>query len=372
MPLRTVTTLAACLAVVTPASATPTMIDAAFLADLPSPAAAPTLCMVDTGLTLGVGLDAPVPVRTSVVGTDASDAIPMGHGSLVASAARTMFPALHLVSVRVASADGSISWDDAARGVTACLRDGAPGPRIITIAAEGNGDLGGSPLAEAVSRARELDANVVVAAGNTGGAPAALAHLPGVVAVGAVNSEGRSCATSARGPGIIAASACPVRVLAPDGHMVSVTGTSFAVPQVAAVLAAIRAYAPDLTASDAQGILAASTRRGDDLTVVNARSAFRAAGLAALLPRAPKPLAPPRVMRRRTSPTAVAVTLSAPPAGARLVVRGSHVRPVGPNRVLAVRLATARTVRVRFVHAGRPLGTWRSIRIPARPAKGRA
>jgi len=328
--------------------------------------------MVDTGLTLGVGLDAPVPVRTSVVGTDASDAIPMGHGSLVASAARTMFPALHLVSVRVASADGSISWDDAARGVTACLRDGAPGPRIITIAAEGNGDLGGSPLAEAVSRARELDANVVVAAGNTGGAPAALAHLPGVVAVGAVNSEGRSCATSARGPGIIAASACPVRVLAPDGHMVSVTGTSFAVPQVAAVLAAIRAYAPDLTASDAQGILAASTRRGDDLTVVNARSAFRAAGLAALLPRAPKPLAPPRVMRRRTSPTAVAVTLSAPPAGARLVVRGSHVRPVGPNRVLAVRLATARTVRVRFVHAGRPLGTWRSIRIPARPAKGRA
>lgn len=372
MPLRTVTTLAACLAAVTPASAAPTMIDAAFLTALPSPAATPTLCMVDTGLTLGGGLDAPAAVRTSVVGTDVSDAIPTGHGSLVASLARTTLPALRLVSVRVASADGSISWDDAARGVTACLRDDAPGPRIITIAGEGNGDLGGSPLAEAVSRAHELDANVVVAAGNTGGAPAALAHLPEVVAVGAVNSEGRSCATSARGPGIVAASACPVRVLAPDGHMVSVTGTSFAVPQVAAVLAAIRAYAPDLTASDAQGILAASTRRGDDLTVVNARSAFRAAGLAALLPSAPRSLAPPRMMKRRTSPTAVAVTLSAPPEGARLVVRGSHVRRVGPNRVLAVRLATARTVRVRFVHAGRPHGTWRSIRIPARPAKGRA
>jgi len=326
--------------------------------------------MVDTGLTLGVGLDAPAAVRTSVVGTDVSDAIPTGHGSLVASLARTAFPALRLVSVRVASADGSISWDDAARGVTACLRDDAPGPRIITIAAEGNGDLVGSPLAEAVSRARELDANVVVAAGNTGGAPAALAHLPGVVAVGAVNSEGRSCATSARGPGIVAASACPVRVLAPDGRMVSVTGTSFAVPQVATVLAAIRAYAPDLTASEAQAILATSSRRGDDLTIVNARSAFRAAGLAALLPSAPKPLAPPRVMRRRNSPTAVAVILSAAPAGARLVVRGSHVRRVGPNRVLAVRLDTARTVRVRFVHAGRPLGRWRSIRIPACPARG--
>lgn len=372
MPLRTVTTVAACIALAAPASAAPTPpMDAAFLTDLPSSAATPTLCMVDTGLTLGVGLGASV-VRTSVTGAEVTDAIPGGHGSIVAAIARATFPAVRLVSVRVAAADGSIAWDSAARGVIACLRDDAPGPRIITIAAEGSGDLGGSPLAEAVARAHELDANVVVAAGNTGGAPAALAHLPGVVAVGAVDSEGRTCATSARGPGIVAASACPVRVLAPDGRMVSITGTSFAVPQVAAVLAAIRAHAADLTASEAQAILAASGRRGDDLTLIDARSAFRAAGLAALLPSAPRALAPPRIVRRRTSPTAVAVTLSAPPEGARLVVRGSSVRRFGPNRVLAVRLATARSVRVRFVHAGTPLGTWRSIRIPARPARGRA
>lgn len=356
-----------------------TLNESAFLAQLPPPPAPPTICIVDTGVTEGPALTGEWLTRVALVGADPSDGAASGHGTLVASIARYLLPSLRAKSVRVAGGDGSILWDDASRGVRVCLRDDQPGPHVITIAASGSGDLAASPIGAAVEQARSRGVSVVVAAGNTAGRPGGLAAVPGVIPVAAVRADGGACPFSARAQGLLAAPGCPVDAIAPDGRHVDVEGTSFAVPQVAVAIAAVRAYRPELTAAQAEAVVASSGRpAGDGMTRIDLEAAFRAAGLGGLLPvpasgttartGRPGPAAIRRITRRTTS---IVLHLAPVVSGWRLVTRGRYIRRLPGGRLMVRRLNSTRVISLVLVGPNREQSRWRRVRVPALVGRGR-
>jgi hypothetical protein len=386
MPVRTVTALAAGAGLMlvptglgagSPSHATSS--ESEFLAQLPAPPNPPTICIVDTGVTEGPALTGEWLTRVALVGADPSDSAPSGHGTLVASIARYLLPSLRARSVRVARGDGSILWDDAARGIRVCLRDDQPGPHVITIAASGSGDLSVSPIGAAVEQARSRDVSVVVAAGNTAGSPGGLAAVPGVIPVAAVNADGGACPFSARAHGLLAAPGCPVDAVAPNGRHVGVEGTSFAVPQVAVAIAAVRAYRPELTAAQAEAVVASSGRpAGDGMTRIDVEATFRAAGLGGLPPvpasgtrartERPGPVAIRRITRRTTS---IVLHLAPVASGWRLVTRGRYIRRLPGGRLMVRRLAHARVISLALVGPRTEQTRWRRVRVPALVGRGR-
>ncbi|MBN1944916.1 MAG: S8 family serine peptidase [Bradymonadales bacterium] len=110
---------------------------------------------------------------------------------------------------------------------------------------------------------------VVAAAGNNGedARHHAPANIPGVIAVAAVDREGRRAPfsngnTSLQRP--IAAPGVDILSLAPGGDYVSYSGTSMATPMVAGLLGLMRSLDPNLTAEQAYRILADTGDRGAD------------------------------------------------------------------------------------------------------------
>jgi subtilisin family serine protease len=103
---------------------------------------------------------------------------------------------------------------------------------------------------------RAFDWNVVVAAGNSGGGPDFPGRFPSSFTVAASDARGELCSFSARGRGIdIAAPGCGIDQTGWDGGWWRLSGTSFAAPIVAGALAAVRSYAPGMTASAAEDLL---------------------------------------------------------------------------------------------------------------------
>ncbi len=320
MPVRAVA-LAAILAGLTavPAiAADPTQ--TAFLRSLPAPETMPTLCIVDTGVT-----DTPITAdliaqRTSVVGGDGLDVVPGGHGSLIASVAAETFPWLSIISVSVAAPATPISWSDVVRGINACIGDHGAGPLIVTVAIEGDSSADSGALESLAAAADQRDITIVAAAGNSADRVAPLAALRGVVGVTGSTTSGGRCPFAPSATALIAATACPATAIGTDGQTHQVTGTSFAVPQLAAVLAALRAYNRQLDAAGAAAVLTESARATNWGAVLDGHAAFRAAGLGHLVPRLPSIR-----VKRALSRDNVAVRVAAPPRVRLLLTdRGSR------------------------------------------------
>jgi hypothetical protein len=122
-------------------------------------------------------------------------------------------------------------------------------------------------LAAMVATLVERGSTIVAAAGNDGPAAKPLypAAYPGVIAVAAVDGEGRPWRRSARGPHIaFTAEGVNLALAGRNGQPESYTGTSFAAPVVAAMIAAKRASAKAADAPTAAQRLAALAKdRGD-------------------------------------------------------------------------------------------------------------
>jgi hypothetical protein len=209
--------------------------------------------------------------------------------------------------------------------------------------------------------------SVVASAGNEGGPVQAPADVPGVLGVGASDANpanlGVMCSFSNRGTGLsLLAPGCGSQTepggagdgieiaFSDDGAPAWANGTSYSGDIVSTAEASMRAYAPTLTYSQAQGCITSTLTNGGNLDVA---AAFKACGLGAIVsegmaayqaansssPTQPGSTGPPAATLTPTKPArqpepkitkitfkhhALAITVAAIPTGLRLqlVVRG--------------------------------------------------
>lgn len=360
------------------------VINAGFLATSPAPPVEAAVCVVDTGVTpvgeLGggriirsVGVFAPGDHGEDVGGLTANGAV-SEHGTPVASVAARLWPHLKIVSVRISPAEG---WPmNADAYPSAILRPefcGHPSVRGINLSFGSPPGFAGSPVslrtAEAVALATSKRGfSVVAAAGNSGlaqcGDPG-YTPLPNgsfaaeAICVGAVNTAGGRCTFSNFGAGVdLYAGGCDTTATGRSGAQASYAGTSFAAPAVAAVLVALRAYRPDLSAGDAEALLksTAVAPSGAPGPVVDAAAAFRAAGLGHVLDAA-QAAAPPAAAGTVSDPGSEPSTWTTPaclPEGRRLRSPSGVARLRGRKLTLALTCVPERArVRLEFRAPGR-------------------
>lgn len=266
------------------------------LLQAPPPPVKPTICMIDTGVTPTPDLD--ITGRFSEVGGTLDDinAIPgqPGHGTAVAHFAAGKvngwggagaFPHARVASVRVfAQRGGTARWQDYLRALDTCDRVAGPLLKVVVIAIGGPVLEGptATELENRIDRLRNTNStNVVVAAGNGGGETDFPGRFSASFTVTAVDPGDALCGFSARGQNIdIAAPGCALDQAGWNGSIFSMNGTSFAAPIVGGAIAAIRAYAPHLSAVQAeQKLLEAATRsRPAGPPVLDAAAALRSIG----------------------------------------------------------------------------------------------
>lgn len=320
----------------------------------PNPA---TICLIDTGVTPTPDLD--ITARWAYDGGTLDDVRVTedspGHGTLVAHFAAGAvngwggagaFPHARISSVRVFPREGGASWQDYIRAITRCIKLDAA-TKVIVISLGGGTIASGEAeeLQHHVEQARDLyGVNVVAAAGNGGGPPDFPGRLGAAFTVAAVHDDAL-CTFSARGTAVdVAAPGCGLVQGDPDGTLWSLDGTSFAAPVVAGVIAALRSYAPSLTAREAEAAVVASARAPS--AMLDATAAFRAVGLDEV------------VARRRPSAHGVtpAVPAAVEPEHAGQVLRA----PPLPRPKLIVRQTKTR---VWFRVRNRPPGATLEMRI---------
>jgi hypothetical protein len=202
--------------------------------------------------------------------------------------------------------------------------------------------------------------SVVAAVGNESGPVQAPADVPGVLGVGASDANpanlGVMCSFSSRGAGVaLLAPGCGSQTepdgggngieiaFSDDGSPAWANGTSFAGEIVSAAEASMRAYAPTLSYSQAQGCITSTLTGGGNLDVA---AAFNACGLgqivsegtaayqaanasptqpantgppaATLIPTKPAPLPEPRITKITFKHHALTITVADIPKGLRL------------------------------------------------------
>lgn len=355
-------------------------LDAWFLTQAPSPPATARVCLVDRGTEITP--DTQSTDRRWVWGDGPlGDLSPDGHGTnlaqLVAAPANGWgivgaAPQVGVVSVGV-GVEQDAGWAALSAAVWACTR--IPDVRVISIssAPPAGSTAEADQFAGQVALARDHGISVVVAAGNQATTLTGLASVPGVIPIAAVRAGGGGlCAFTSHGPGVLAAQGCGVQATTTTGAPVRLDGTSFAAPQVAAVLAALRAYRPDLDRDTAERLLTDTARSGPaDVRLVDASALFAAAGLQMLLREPPTPVAS---LTRRGAPAARltstgrrALRISVRPLaiGWRVIWRGSGVRRLTRTSLVAVRSARPRVIRIAVARTGTAPSAWRSITIPA-------
>lgn len=279
------------------------LIGAEFTVDLPAPLRRAAVCVVDAGAQASATLDGRIAV-TSVNGAGPlPDPASGDHGTFVAQVAAGadtdqgqpgIGPMLEVVSVRADMPErpGRYRLATVAAAIDACLS--YPDVVAVNLSLGGpSAEDGGELVEQAVARAVARDVSVVAAAGNSAQDGTAFpARAPGVLAVGGTDAAGVPCEFSARDARVnLWAQGCGVMVadLNPEWGSSSMNGTSLAAPQVAAALAVLRAYAPQLDAAQAEAALLYAARpvaQGGQM--VDLRGAFKLLGLSTQ-PAAPKP-----------------------------------------------------------------------------------
>lgn len=243
--------------------------DAEALQHAPEPPVKPVICIVDFGVTPTPDLD--IVDRQALDGgtLDGVTATPgnFGHGTTVAHmaagkvnswGASGVFPHARIASVRIFSRPGElVPWQAYVRALQECA-EVQPTPVAAVLS------LGGT--AAAPYEAAELEnkngwvrgrygMSVVAAAGNSGGVTDVPGRFDGAFTVTGIAHNDTLCAFSARGNGVdLAAPGCAVAQAGWDGTSWELDGTSFSAPIVAGALAAVRAYAPRLSAVAAEDV----------------------------------------------------------------------------------------------------------------------
>lgn len=266
------------------------------------------------------------------------------HGTLVAGiiAARPaagvgfagVAPQAQIFAVKVAEGECLTSADAIAAGIEAAIRHGAS---VVNVSITSETD---SPaLRQAVLDAQAHSVVVVAASGNdaaSGNPTEYPAALPGVLAVAAVDADGKATAFSGSGEQI-AVAAPGDAITAPGaradrfGIIAGAAGTSFAAPYVAGVAALVRAAHPDLSASQVVRRIEATADRSGAAPdprlgwgVVDPYAAVTAvlpAERARVSPPSPSRLtAPPAAVRRPDHATGLSELIAAGAGGTAVLV----------------------------------------------------
>jgi len=234
------------------------------------------LAIVDTGIdTAHPDLERAAWTRSDWVGDGAGSAQP--HGTQVAGliAAQTdngigiagIAPRATLLAARACrSREGDAAGLCSSAGLVGAIDWAlAQGVRVINLSLAGPRD----PLLLRLLRQALARRVVVVAAGGNRGPdapPLYPAAEPGVIAVGAVDANGRAYAQGASGPHIVVV-APGVEVMStwPGGEFRSATGTSFAAAQVSALVALLLERQPALDAAGVRRAIEAAAQPGTGL-----------------------------------------------------------------------------------------------------------
>ncbi len=273
--------------------------DGSFLPYAPPPAQLGGLCLVDTGVNVNPDTEGVVVDRTAIDHGSGEDVSPMTHGTILAMMAGapangwgmvgTAPRSIQVVSVRILEpGQTTFPFTSYASGMTECLQlRHKYNIRVINLSL-GNSETpsgqGYEMVGNAVKEANDYGVAVVAAAGNDDGGPVGYpAAYPGVLSVGASNTEGGAfCPFSNRGEGLrLIAPGCeldgadPVSG-APDGNYWQ--GTSEASAITASALDALESYLPELSPEAAEQDLTAAHNG-----VLDIAQAFRNAGLGAIV-----------------------------------------------------------------------------------------
>jgi hypothetical protein len=358
---------------------------AEFLLTATPPASAAAICLVDTGVTLNP--DTPGVVDRIALEGDPSDLGQTGHGTRMAMYIGApangwgmvgVWPAARIVSVR-ANVLGQDSFTPAGYnfGLKQCDKDANHyGIKVALLALSSESQLTPDEteaLNGTVAAARSHGLNVVVAAGNNDGRPPGVpASIPGAFSVAASNTgTGDRCPFSATGASLLAPG-CSLDGADPATGQTTTAdqGTSQAAALVAAGVAALRTWRPDLTPDEVDRLLretATSSAEGGRLDLA---AAFTAAGLGSLIPSAivpsptptpqpPSPPPPPKRKKRLPSPKlsvrtqghgakrTITVRMSNRPRGASATVRVYANARGGRLKRAATRTRRSSAVRIR-------------------------
>lgn len=175
------------------------------------------------------------------------------HGTAVASIVTNVAPEVNVLSIKVLDASGVGDSFTVAAGILEAVDNGA---RVINVSLGSEGDS--SVLREAVNYALQNNVAIVAAAGNENAASVSYpAAYPGVIAVTAVDANGRHAAFANMGAVSIAAPGIAVSVPWSDasdpGTMFN--GTSAAAPFVSGTIAGILSQDGSMTAREAGKLL---------------------------------------------------------------------------------------------------------------------
>jgi hypothetical protein len=271
----------------------------AFLPYAPAPAQLAGLCLVDTGVNLNPDTEGVVVERTALDGGSGNDVSPTLHGTVLAMMAGasangwgmvgTAPHAIQIVSVRILEPEQTtFPFSAYATGIVACLSLRSHyNIRVINLSlgtSESPSAESYEALTNALERAKNYGVAVVAAAGNDdGGAVEYPAAHPGVLSVGATDTQGGGfCSFSNRGEGL--------RLLAPGCDLDGANpvtgepdynywqGTSEASAIAAAALDALDSYQPGLSPEAGEKDLTEA-----DNGVLDIAQTFRNVGLGAIV-----------------------------------------------------------------------------------------
>src|SRR3984957_10512418 len=271
----------------------------AFLPYAPPPAQLAGLCLVDTGVNLNPDTEGVVVERTALDGGSGEDVSSTLHGTVLAMMAGapangwgmvgTAPRAIQIVSVRILEpGQTTFPFSAYATGIDACLRVRSHyDVQVINLSlgtSEAPSGRDYEMLANAVQEASKYGATVVAAAGNDdGGAVEYPAAYPGVLSVGATDTQGGGfCSFSNRGEGLrLLAPGCDLDGAEPTTGAANYNywqGTSEASAIAAAALDALDSYQPGLSPEAAEKDLTEA-----DSGVLDIAQPFRNAGLGAIV-----------------------------------------------------------------------------------------
>ena len=271
----------------------------AFLPYAPPPAQLAGLCLVDTGVNLNPDTEGVVVERTALDGGSGADVSPTLHGTVMAMMAGapangwgmvgTAPKAIQTVSVRILEpGQTTFPYTAYASGITECLElRHKYNVRVINLslgASEGGTAEATELVRNAVERAMNYGVAVVAAAGNDDGGPVEYpAAYPGVLSVGATDTQGGGfCSFSNRGEGLrLLAPGCDLDGAEPTTGAPNYNywqGTSEASAIAAAALDALDSYQPGLSPETAEKDLTEA-----DNGVLDIAQTFRNAGLGAIV-----------------------------------------------------------------------------------------
>jgi hypothetical protein len=292
---------------------------AEFLATTPAPpGGAAAVCVIDSGVDTNTDLGPALVKRSAFdagtpddLGAKSDQSTPLPkHGTYVAGVIASqidgvgtngIWPAARVLSRRVfAGPTSGTTANDYIRAIQWCINDPADQVKVINLSLSGlSATLDDrASLEDKIGQVRRppYSVNVVAAAGNGG-----LEHVgypgsgAGVFSVGATDTSGALAPFSNRGPDLdISTFGTGTCLTTGGGSRLGVgEGTSYSAPIVSAVLAALRSYRSDLSPDQAERLLLDHGGITTASAQVDAAAAFRAAGLAQLVPvHAPAPRSP--------------------------------------------------------------------------------